>query len=100
MRASQLTQRGRALLVGERPGVPGELVLHERDALTLHRVRDDDGWPAGSALVRVAQRVDNLGHVVAVYLLHPPAEGRPAGCDLGLMQWHALAARGRPGVLR
>src|SRR5207253_6589491 len=56
-----------------RLAMPLRVVLHERHALALDRVRHDEGRPHGGGL-RLIQRLGDLRDVVAVDLDHRPAE--------------------------
>src|SRR3989442_13633807 len=60
--------------------VPGGFIPHERDALTLVRVRDDAVWFAW--LERDAREsLQELRNIVTIHLAHRPAEGTPFVCQ-------------------
>src|SRR3990172_4209057 len=71
-----LRQRPRPLFGVGPLAVPRGAVLHERHALALDGVSDDNAR-AGRRRSRALQRLDDLVLVVAVDLLHLPAEGAP-----------------------
>src|SRR5437773_1826889 len=58
--------------------MPLGIVLHERHALALHRVRDDQRRRAVRGF-RLIERLADLREIVAVDLLHGPAKRLPLG---------------------
>src|SRR3972149_1815817 len=73
---ADIRQRPRPFLGVGALAVPGGVVLHERDALAFDGVGDDHAG-AARGLFRALQGLDDLALVVAVALLHLPAEGAP-----------------------
>src|SRR5258708_11503505 len=73
---SQLGQRLCGLLRVRRHPMPGDLVFHEADSLSLHGMRHDE---RGLVLDRLCaiQTAGNLAHVVAINLQHVPVESAP-----------------------
>src|SRR5579885_442218 len=58
--------------------MPARLGLHELHALSLQRMRDDADRPlAREVRLEAAQQDRERGHVMAVHLMHLPAEGAP-----------------------
>ncbi len=76
-RPPHLGQRAGQLRVVRRPVVPEHLVLHERDALALDRVREHAARPVRRPPARHRHGPAELLVVVAVDLGHVPAEGPP-----------------------
>src|SRR4029453_12675290 len=63
-----------------RLAMPLRVVLHERHALALDRVRHDEGGAAGGRF-RLVERLRDLRDVVAIDLEDGPAERLPFGGD-------------------
>src|SRR5699024_2929240 len=55
--------------------VPCGGALHERDAVALYRVADDDGGNVAVGVGDVVKCLNDLLHAIAVYLHDVPAEG-------------------------
>src|SRR5215213_5463688 len=77
LRVSDVREREPVLLVGHRPVVPRDLPLHVADALAENRSGDQDVRRAVVG-VELLEFLGESGHVVAVDLVHIPAERAPA----------------------